>query len=118
MVVMSQVDRHRAIRRVDNPEPDTEERQEMAKVIEAEWDNPTTLTEMADMAGFSRQHAVNTIESHFEYLGEPEKEPEELFADDETVEVPKSILDDPKAREAFVRGYEAGYTLAGNKQTA
>ena len=105
---MAQVDREKDLERVEDPEPDTEERRAAAKIIEREWPKDTTLTEMAHMSDYSRQHFVNTIHSHFRYV---EPEPEEVFEDDETVEVPKAILDNPQAREAFIRGYEAGWLM-------
>lgn len=108
---MAQFDRSATIERVENPEPDTEERRKQADVIDSEWDKDTSITQMADMAGYSRQHVINTLNSHYKIVEEPE--PELTIDEDETIEVPKSILDDEKAREAFVRGFEAAYNLSG-----
>ena len=108
---MSQIDRDKPIERVSNPQPNTEERREAAEVIEREWPKDTTLTEMADMAGYSRQHMVNAVDSHFRYL-EPENGLERTEFEGDTVEVPTDIIDDEKAIRAFVRGYRSGFTMA------
>ena len=111
---MSQIDRDKPIERVSSPQPDTEERSVAAEIIEREWDKDTTLTEMANMSDYSRQHFVNVIDSHFRYVESEKPEPEEMFEEEETVEVPRSIIDDPKAREAFVRGFDSAYRLCSN----
>jgi hypothetical protein len=101
---MPQINRDAKLERVENPEPDTEERREAAETIDALWRTDATLTDMAEESGFSRQHIVNVLDSHFMLI-----EPEET--QEETIEVPRSVLDDPEKREAWLRGYETGYSI-------
>lgn len=103
---MAQFDRNASIERIDNPEPDTEERKKQADVIDELWHTDATISEMAEEAGYSRQHVINTLESHYNVVERSDETSEE-----ETIEVPKSVLDDREKREAFLRGYETGFSM-------
>lgn len=92
------------IRRKDSvPEQDrTDDRDEAADAIEEMW--PSTLTEIAEEAGFSRQHIKNTLELYFELVNQPDENRVSL-----DIHIPEDLADDSKTRDAYTRGYVAGY---------
>ena len=60
------------IERKNTPDKRTEGREAMADVLEEHWDTGKTLEQMAAIAGYSRQHAKNTIDSHFRMIEKTE----------------------------------------------
>ena len=70
----------------------TEDRDVMADYIEEMW--PAPLREIAKEAGYSRQHAKNTLDAFFE------EAPEYDFA------IPK--IPDDVERRSYIRGYLDG----------
>ena len=113
------VDKTKRLERVENPESDTEERQDAADYIEEMW--PASLTAIADAAGYSRQHIVNVIESHFrEVDGEPEKpeepepEPVEHRKNGHTeicIKIPNGTDSIEEHVEAWLRGFRTAREL-------
>ena len=81
------------IERLDHPETQTEERERMADVLDEHWGTGKTLAEMAEIAGYSRQHVKNTLSSHYRMI---EK-------DDETDEITITIPDNVDAR-SYLKG--------------
>ena len=101
----------KTIERVDSPNPDTDERAEMADVIEEHYP-AKNLNQCADMAGYSRQHAKNTLESHFREVERTENEqdqPEKPRATKVTIEVPDDIDDPPSYLQGYVNGFRDGW---------
>jgi hypothetical protein len=44
----------------------TPDKDEAARWIESMWDSDTTLTDIAEASGYSRQHVSNTLKQYFE----------------------------------------------------
>ena len=115
------MDRNTPIQRVNHPDPDTHERREMAAVIQEHWHSDMSLNEMAELAGYSRQHALNTLESHFKpvEIGDKHDNGKENGKVTIKIDVPKGVPRD-EYLEAWLRGYKSGYRLSqawGGKST-
>ena len=107
---MVQIQYDKDLERVENPEPDTPERAEMADIIEEMW--PANVQEIADNSDWSHGHARNTIESHFRYVDPKEDtvdSPEEPLKDEKFIEV--RIPNDVEP-EAYLRGLLDGMAQA------
>ena len=81
------------IERLDYPEKQTEGQDEMADVLDEHWGTGKTLAEMAEIGGYSRQHARNTLENYFQMI---EK-------NDESGEITITIPDNVDAR-SYLKG--------------
>ncbi len=94
------------IERRENPTKDTEDRQKMADVIEEMW--PAQLNDMADEAGYSRQHCKNVLDSHFRLI-ERDDEPQTESEDTNglTIQVPDNV-----DKSSYLRGLVDGMEKA------
>ena len=72
----------------------------MADVLEANWDSGKTLKDLADEAGFSRQHAANVLDSHFSMI---ERDETMIEKDEDTNEITVTIPDDVEP-SSYLRG--------------
>lgn len=99
-----QFPREAEIERVENPDPDTEERRDAAETIAELWDTDATFTDIADESGYSRQHIVNTLHSHFRIV---DHDNGAKATDELVIQIPCDV-----DRESYVRGVFEGYMKA------
>ena len=83
------------LRRKETPTKQTPEREEMANVIEEMW--PANLSSMADKAGYSRQHAKNTLNSHFEVIKDEPKTPR-------SITIPEDVTNESDYLQGWLHG--------------
>lgn len=99
---MGRIQYDKALERIDNPEPDTDERQQAADVIEDMW--PAHVNDIADATEFSHGHIRNVLESHYRYV-DPDR-PEEPIKDREiTITVPKGVSDPLDYAEGWINAH-------------
>ena len=93
---MAQIAYDKDLVRVDNPEPDTEERRAVVPIIEDMW--PASPEEIAEQTDFSHGHVRNTLSSHFRFVDPDESKESDDF---ETITIPSDVQN----KADFLKGY-------------